>query len=153
MKKSFIQFGLIIPLILVLYFIVHSQSQRDKADDVRAAVLGLYSALNAGDADAFVQYMGPGGYTEFSENGGPLFNIDEEYVRRAFASGLKADFEIQEIKVKVFEEAAVVTGYRLGRLIIPNQPTQKSRLCLSMTWFRQDGKWKLAHIHLSPSNH
>ena len=125
---------------------------KDKAEDVRAAVLGLYNALNAGDADAFVQYMAPGGYTEFSEDGGPLFKIDEEYVRNVFGAGLKGDFEIQELKVEVFKDAAFVTGYRFGRLTIPDKPTQKSRLRLSMVWDLQGGKWKLTHVHLSPSN-
>jgi hypothetical protein len=151
MKKSFIQFSLMVPLILVLCFVVNAQKKADKAEDVRAAVLGLYSALDAGDADAFLPYMAPGGYTEFGEDGNPLFNIDEEYVKRAFKEGLRADFEIQELKVKVLENAAVATGYRVGRFIIPNTPTEKRKLCLSMTWFRQEGKWKLVHVHLSPS--
>jgi hypothetical protein len=151
MKKSFLQLSLMILLFLVAYLVIYSQDQVDKGEEVRVAVLGLYAALNAGDADTFVQSMAPGGYTEFSEDGGPPFNINEEYVRRAFAAGLKADFEIQELKVRIFENAAVATGYRVGRLIIPNRPTENSSLYLWMMWVRQQGRWKLVHVHLSPS--
>jgi hypothetical protein len=151
MNKQFIQFSIIISLILTPCFIFSSQNKENKTEDLRAAVIGVYSALNAGNADAFVPYMASGGYTEFSEDGGPLFNIDEDYVRRAFNSGLRADFEIQELKVKVVGDAAVATGYRVGKFIIPNKPTERSRLCLSMMWFFQEGKWKLVHVHLSPS--
>ncbi len=77
---------------------------KDKADDIKVAILSLYSTLNAGDADAFVQYMESGGYTEFSEDGGTLFKIDEKYVRPVFSTGLKADFEIHELQVNVFKK-------------------------------------------------
>ena len=146
MKKRCI----ILPMTLILCFMVGSQVQADKEEDVKTAVVNLYSALNAKDADTFVQYMAPGGYTEFSQDGSPLFNIDEEYVRRIFERDWKANFEIQELKAKVFESAAVVTGYRVETLVMSDGTTQKIRLCLSMMWFHQEGKWKLAHVHLSP---
>ncbi len=153
MKTSFLQLSLIVPLILVPCSVASSQDVKDKSDEVRAAVLGAYAALNAGDADALMQYVGPGGYTEYGEDGGPLFKIDEEHIRRLFGAGIKGDFEVQELEVKVFKEMAVATGYRFGRFMIPNEPTQKSRLRLSTVWYLQDGKWKVAHVHLSPANH
>jgi len=140
----------ILSLALILCFMVSFQAQADKEEDVKTAVANLYSALNAKNTDTFVQYMAPGGYTEFSEDGSPLFNIDEEYIRRGFARDWKVNFEIQELKVKVFESAAVVTGYRVETLAMSDGTTQKIRLCLSMMWFHQEGKWKLAHVHLSP---
>jgi len=146
MKKLY----MILPMALILCFMVGSQVQADKEEDVKTAVVNLYSALNAKDADTFVQYMAPGGYTEFSQDGSPLFNIDEEYVRRIFERDWKANFEIQELKAKVFESAAIVTGYRVETLVMSDGTTQKIRLCLSMMWFHQEGKWKLAHVHLSP---
>ena len=141
---------MILSLALILCFMVSFQAQADKEEDVKTAVVNLYSALNAKDAGTFVQYMAPGGYTEFSQDGSPLFNIDEEYVRRIFERDWKANFEIQELKAKVFESAAVVTGYRVETLVMSDGTTQKIRLCLSMMWFHQEGKWKLAHVHLSP---
>jgi hypothetical protein len=142
----------ILPLVLLFCFTIACQNKANKMEDVREAVVALYSALDAGNADSFIPYMAPGGYTEFSEAGGPLFNIDEEYVKRAFKEGLIADFEVQELKVKVFKDTAVATGYRVGKFIIPNKQTEKSKLRLSMLWFCQEGKWKLVHVHLSPSN-
>ncbi len=141
---------MILSLALILCLMVSFQAQADKEEDVKTAVVNLYSALNAKNTDTFVQYMAPGGYTEFSEDGSPLFNIDEEYIRRGFARNWKVNFEIQELKVKVFESAAVVTGYRVETLAMSDGTTQKIRLCLSMMWFHQEGKWKLAHVHLSP---
>ena len=141
----------IVPLVLLFCFTIACQNKANKTEDVSEAVVALYSALNSGNADSFIQYMAPGGYTEFSEDGGPPFNIDEEYVRRAFKEGLRGDFEVQELKVKVLNDLAVVTGYRVGRFIIPNKQSDKSKLRLSMLWFCQEGKWKLVHVHLSPS--
>jgi ketosteroid isomerase-like protein len=143
--------SMILPMVLILCLLIGFQAQADNEEDVKTAVANVYSAINAKDADTLLQYMAPGGYTEFPEDGSPLFNIDEEYVRRIFKMDWKANFKAQELKVKVFGDAALVTGYRVGILTMLDGATQESRLCLSMMWFRLEGKWKLAHVHLSPS--
>ncbi len=143
MKKLF----MVLPLVLVLCFTFGCQ--KGEKEDIETAVENLYSAINDKDTDTFVQYMAPGGYTEFPEDGSPLFNIDEEYIRSVFKGDWKANFEIQELEAKVFESAAVVTGYRVDKWTTSDGTVQEERLCLSMMWFHQEGKWKLAHVHLS----
>ena len=141
----------ILPLALILCFMVGSQAQADDEEDVKTAVAKGYSAINEKDADALLRYMAPGGYTEFPENGGPLFTIGEEYIKGAVKGDWKANLEATEVKVKVSGDAAVVTGYRVGGFSMPDGTAQESKLCLTMIWFRLEGKWKLVHVHLSPT--
>jgi ketosteroid isomerase-like protein len=130
--------------------VITSLARASDADDVRAAVIDLYAKLNATDTEAFIEYMLPEGYTEFSADGGRLFTIDQDYIRDGFASGIKPDFEIRDLEVRVFKDSAIVTGFRVGGIARPGEKAKTSTLCLSMMWIRKEGKWKLVHVHLSP---
>ena len=79
-----------------------------------------------------------------------FFTVKEERVRRGFSTEFEANFKVDELQVKMFKDAAVVTGYRVGTLARPDGTGHLiPRLCLSMMWFFQDGNWKLVHVHLS----
>lgn len=142
---------IILPLTLILCFVIGAQAQVDDEGDIKTEVANVYSAINSKDADALIKYIAPGGYTEFPEDGSPLSNIDEELIRQVFKGDWKANCKAEELKIRVFNDAAVVTGYRVCTYTTPDGMTQEGRLCLSMRWFRLDGKWKLAHVHLSPT--
>ncbi len=137
-------------MILLSLSVVASLASASDADDVRTAVIDLYAKLNAADADAFIEYMLPQGYTEFGANGDGIFTIDQDYVRDGFSSGIKADLEVRDIEVRVLNDSAIVTGYRVGSIAMPGEEPKERTLCLSMMWTRQEGKWKLVHVHLSP---
>ena len=146
MKK----FLMVLPLTLTIFFLIGIQIQAGNKEDVKEAVMKLYSAINARDTDTFLKYMAPGGYTEFSYDGSPLFTVGEERVRGGFSTNFKANFKVEEMQVKIFKDAAVVTGYRVGTLVRPDGTGHSiPRLCLSMMWFFQEGNWKLVHVHLS----
>jgi ketosteroid isomerase-like protein len=138
--------------IVSLFSGVTSPANATDADALKAAVIDLYAKLNEADADGFIEYMPPEGYTEFDADGGDLFTIEQDYVRDLFASGIKADLAVRDLKVRVFKDAATVTGFRVGGLAMPGEEPRERTLCLSMMWARQGGKWKLVHVHLSPHN-
>ncbi len=146
----------IVPIIFLSIGLISTGCSRvapNEEEDVRAAVNELYSAINARDADTFLKYMGPDGYTEFSYDGSPLLTVTEGRVRNNFSSEFRSNFEVQEMRVKVYKNAAIVTGYRVGTLVRPDGTGHLiNKLSLSMMWYQQEGKWKLAHVHLSPSN-
>ena len=142
----------VVPIVTVVIFFVGlwSPVHGDDAQDVRTAVFELYDALNNGDADAFVGHMWPGGYTEFGGSGGLIETLDKAYIRGALEAGVKTDLGVQHLDVRVHGDSAIVTGYRVGSITMPNGTASDDTLCLSMMWFRENGKWKLAHVHLSP---
>jgi ketosteroid isomerase-like protein len=143
----------IVPIILMSISLVStgiSQVAANEVEDVRAAVNELYTAINARDTDTFLKYMGPDGYTEYSYDGSPLLTVGEDRVRRNFATEFKSNFEVQGLKVKIFKNAAVVTGYRIGTLVRSDGTGHHiNKLSLSMMWFYQEDGWELVHVHLS----
>lgn len=126
-------------------------SNEADVEAVKAAVIDVYSKLNAADADALTKYLLPSGYSEFVEDGSGLVTLDLETLREVFAAGARTDLEVRDLKVKVLNDSAIVTGYRVGSITMPDQEPEEGTFCLSMMWVRESGQWRLGHVHLSPS--
>ena len=105
---------------LSMSLLISTQIHADKEADLIGAVKTLYSAINSRDTNTFFQYMTDDGYTEFSYDGSPLFTVSKERIKRGFSTEFKADFKVDELKVKMLKDAAVVTGYRVGTLVRPD---------------------------------
>ncbi len=125
----------------------------DDADDVRAAVERYVAALNTGDANAYVQSRTPE-YSVFT--GGGLFerSTSLEEQRNGFQdridSGIRISRQLRHIDVKVYGNAAVVTGYMLGTTTGPDGTTQPLSSQRTGVWIKQGGQWKEVHRHSSP---
>ncbi|MDA2935042.1 nuclear transport factor 2 family protein [Acidobacteria bacterium AH-259-D05] len=116
----------------------------DDVDDVKAAVQRYIAALNAGDANAYIQTRMPE-YSAFS-GGGLLerYHSLEEQKNRfqgLIDSGVKFNLQIRHLEVKVYGDTAIVTGYTVATDNI-DQRTE--------VWIKQGGQWKQAHRHTSP---
>ena len=122
---------------------------QSSADEVRTAVAGIYAALDSADVDAVMQYMMDGGYTEITADGRSVV-IDEAFLRRVLVPGLRANLRAEDVDVRLYGEAALVTGVRVGGVLRAAAPPPDDRLRLTMLWARDAGRWKLVHLHLSP---
>ena len=128
----------------------HLPAQTEDKAEVEAAVLGIYSALTAEDADWVEQYVKADGYSEFSVTG-RLARIDMEYIREVLATGIKLEFSVEDLEIERYGDSAIVTGYRIHSTQQPDGTSNAGRQRLSMMWATLDGGWKLVHVHLSPA--
>ncbi len=125
----------------------------DDVDDVKAAVRGHFVALNAGDVNAFIPYY-PSESSVFA--GGRLlgrFHSLEER-RDGFQAGVDAgekfNLQLQHMEVKVYGNAAVVTGYLTGTDTAPDGTVTQVREQRTGVLIKQGGQWKEVHRHSSP---
>ena len=116
----------------------------DDVDDVKAAVQKYITALNTGDVTAYVQSRMP----EYSAFGGGglverYHSLEEQ--RNRFQgninSGVQFNLQIRHLDVRVYGNAAIVTGYTVSG----NNADQRTSV-----WIKQGGQWKQAHRHTSP---
>ncbi len=126
----------------------------DDVDDVKAAVQRHYAALNAGDANAWIQFQAAG-YTSFGPGGGLLESDSLEERRKnrqaAFDAGLKYNLQARHIDVRVYGNlTAVTTHYGVGTITQPNGTTGQVNNRITRVWVKQGGQWKVVHNHLSP---
>ncbi len=139
--------------LLVIGMFATAVAVADDVDDVKAAVLGHFAALNAGNVDAFIQYY-PSETSVFA-GGGLLerFHSLEER-RNDFQAGVdagqKLNLQLQHMEVKVYGTTAVVTGYLMGTDTAADGTVTQSRQQRTEVLIKQGGQWKSVHNHRSP---
>ncbi len=76
----------------------------------------------------------------------------EDWVSRYQSGDLKTDaLSLDDVRVRIYGDAAIVTGIEVSKGTYRNQPTQgQFRTCL--VWVRQQGEWRLAGAQMSPIN-
>ena len=141
----------IIMMVLVGGIVLTTVAAADDAADVKAAQLAHFAAFNAGDADAVAQYVLPE-RSHFRGIGGDLLveGFDKNSLKASFDDGLKFNRQLRHLQVKVYGDAAVVTGYWTGTITFPDGTTRQGPMRHSAVWIKKGGQWKLAHRHNSP---
>lgn len=121
--------------------------------EVREAVADLVAGYNSGNVEQIERRLAPQ-RNGFQGEGGPLrdiVNLDE--LRGAFGSGVRLKFEMRDLDVAVYGDAALATGFFGGAVSRPNgRSSADGPWRASLVWNRQGGVWKLVHSHLSPPN-
>ena len=140
--------------LLVIGMFATAVAMADDADDVKAAVLRNYAALNAGDANAWIQ-LHAAGNTSFGPDGGLLERSDSlEEQRKAFQAavdaGLNYNIGPRHVEVSVYGNTAVSTRYGVGPLTQPDGATVQLNNRITTVWIEQGGGWKVVHQHISP---
>jgi ketosteroid isomerase-like protein len=124
----------------------------DDVDDVKAAVESYFAALNSGNGAAMARYRIPE-YSVFA--GGGLIDRSSSTAQQrddfqALAdAGRKLNLRIQHLDVRVYGNAAVVTGYLMGIDTAPDGTVSQSRQQRTGVWIKQGGQWKEVHRHAS----
>ncbi len=126
------------------------------AQDVEAiknATMEHFATQAAGDAAAHVRHHMVG-HTAFAPGGGRVQefpSLEEEIkdLQADFDAGLKFSVELQDLKVDVYGDAAVVTGYLVGTVTLADGTTQPVNNRRTAVLIKQGGEWKEVHNHIS----
>ena len=65
-------------------------------------------------------------------------------------AGWKRNYRIQHMEVRVYGNAALVTGYMTGSMTAPDGTVTQLRLQRTGMMVKQGGQWREAHRHASP---
>ncbi len=122
----------------------------DDVDDVKAAVQSYFAAINSGNGAAMAQHR-IAEYSVFA--GGGLIDRSSSSAQQrddfqALAdAGRKLNLRIQHLEIRVYGNAAVVTGYLMGTDTAPDGTVSQSRQQRTGVWIKQGGQWKEVHRH------
>ena len=137
-------------MVLVGGLVLTAVAAADDAADIKAAQRAQFAAYNASDADSVAQYVLPE-QSRFVGNGSLLtVGFNENDLKASFDAGVKYNRQFRHLDVKVYGNAAVVTGYWMGTITFPDGITVNGPVRHSAVWIKQGGQWKLAHRHNSP---
>ncbi len=136
--------------LLVVGMLLTTVAMADDADDVRAEMERYFAALNAGDANGYIQHFMP--ETSAIVGTGLISHsnsLDEQ--KNAFvASGLERNLQLRHLEVKVYGNTAVVTCYVVGSTTNANGTTFQTRALRTGVMIKQGSQWKEVHQHRSP---
>jgi len=146
----------LITIVMVLAggMILTSSALADDVDDVKAAIRKHFTALNKGDAGAVTQDHMPS-YRIFLNDGGLLIEDQSREEQRTnlqamFDAGLKINWQIRHLDVKLHKDTAIATFYVAGTITSPGGDTQQGTWRVTEVWVKERGQWKEAHHHSSP---
>jgi len=139
--------------LLVVGMFLTTGAMADDVDDVKAAVQRYFAALNSGNGTAMAQHRIPE-YSVFG--GGGLIDRSSSIAQQrddfqALAdAGRKLNLRIQNLEVRVYGNAAVVTGYLTGTNTAPDGTVNQQRQQRTGVWIKQGEQWREVHRHSSP---
>ncbi len=142
----------VLTTLLVIGMFATTVAMADDVDDVKAEMERYFAALNAGDANAYIQHFAPE-TSAFVGTGlmSEAHSLQEQ--RRAFQAslddGLKRNLQLRHLEVKVYGNTAVTTGYVVGTTTF-NGTTNQTRVQRTAVLIKQGGQWKEVHQHRSP---
>ena len=139
--------------LLVIGMFLTTVAMADDVDDVKAALLSYFAALNAGDTDAYMQARLPE-YSAFADGGLLNRSTSLEQQRNNFqpSNARRVNRSVRHLEVRVYGNTAVTTSYTVGTITNPDGTTSPINLQRTGVWIKQGGEWKEVHHHRSPLN-
>jgi len=136
--------------VFVVGMFLTTVAMADDVDDVKAEMERYFAALNAGDANAYIQHFMPE-TSAFVGTGliSHAHSLGEQ--RSTFeASGLKRNLQLRHLEVKVYGNTAITTCYVVGTTTNADGITNQARSQRTGVLIKQGGQWKEVHQHRSP---
>ncbi len=135
--------------LLVVGMFLTTVAMADDVDDVKAEMESYFAALNAGDANTYIQHFMP--ETSAFVGTGLISHAHslEEQRRRFEASGLKRNLQLRHLEVKVYGNTAIATGYVVGTTTNADGITNQANQQRTAVLIKQGGQWKEVHQHRS----
>ena len=123
-------------------------------EDIKKATKEHFATQNAGDAKAHMAHHMPNS-SAFAPNGSLLIvnETREEQVKgmqATFEAGVKFNFRLTHLDVKVYGKAAVVTGYVVGVVTGSDGESQQVMTRRTAVVIKEGNEWKEVHTHSSP---
>ncbi len=140
--------------VLAIMAVAPAAMAQSAEEEIIAAQHAHFETLRAGDAPAHIAQHAPDA-TSFDAVGGLLVEAQslEEQVRdlqAVFDEGIVLDNYLRHLQVRIYGDAAVVTGYITGTETNPDGSVVQTMNRRTAVLIRQGGEWKEVHSHASP---
>ena len=117
----------------------------DDVEDVKAAMQSYFDAINSGNGAAMARHRIPE-YSSFLRGGlldrSSSITQQGDDTQAMTDAGWKRDYRIQHMEVRVYGNAAVVTGYMTGTMTAPDGSVTQLRLQRTGVMTKQGGQWR-----------
>ncbi len=127
--------------------------QESETDLLKAIMDQHLNAINTAQSEAIARHHLPG-HSEFGVTGDKLGisgTYEEQFVRNEgiFAGGFTFDWHNKDLRVQLFDNTALVTGYVVGITTAPDGTVSEINNRRTTVLVKVDGMWKEIHVHNS----
>lgn len=116
---------------------------------VRRAVSETLSAWVGGDFPTFAAFYRPEAKGFFLDGGVLLEGIDATALQAGYDAGVRADFKLRDLQVRLYGEVAVANAYLDGSLTLPGGAVRSGTWRYTETRVPDGGTWKVVQFHFS----
>lgn len=119
--------------------------------EIKATLDELFKSIQDKDADKLISFhvYGPK-FTEFKDSKERVGSAENEAYERGLVDAISAfDYSLDDLKIDVFGEVAVITFHADFRPTIGGNVGQ-IRGGVTLIFVKVDNKWKITHEHFSP---
>ncbi len=133
--------------------LIATASMADDVADITSTMEEHFATFNSGDAAGHVAHH-MAGHSAYGPEGGALTvndSLEEETaaLQADFDEGLRFDFELVDLDVAVYGDAAVVTSFQAGTVTLPDGTTEEIMNRRTAVVVRDGDEWKEVHNHIS----
>jgi ketosteroid isomerase-like protein len=141
--------SIVITIFFSMFLLVNLSFANDVAD-VEKAVLAYETALREGDAETIDKHLDE--WSVFWFSGSPLSEIEfnkDNFKTNMVDKGWKWNLRTRNRNIKVYDNAAIVTGYWVGSITGTSGSVSRGTRRFSWIWIKQGNIWKPVHLHES----
>lgn len=132
--------------------LINDQFPEAKAE-IQLVLDGIFKSIQENDADKLISYhiYGPK-FTEFRDSERRFDSADNEAYERGLVGAISGfDYNLDDLKINVFGDVAVVTFHADFRPTIGEEVHQIWG-STTLVFVKVEGAWKITHEHHSPLN-
>ena len=134
---------------LILAYLVMAPGAAAQESAVRSAINQTLSAWAGGDFATFATSYMPDARGFFLDGGPLIEGVDVEALKAGYDAGLRAEFTLRDLQVRVVGGVAVSSAYLDGSLTLPGGLVRRGTWRYSETRIQDGGKWKVLQFHFS----
>lgn len=119
--------------------------------EIQTVLDGIFASIQEGDADRLISYhvYGPK-FTEFRDSQFRFGSAENEEYERGFVGAISGfDYSLDDLKINVFGDVAVVTFHADFRPTLDGEVHQIWG-STTLVLIKVDNEWKITHEHHSP---
>ena len=134
---------------LMLAYLLTATGAAAQEAAVRGAIDETLSSWSSGDFATFATSYAADAQGFFLDGGPLIEGVDVEALQAGYDAGLRADFTLRDLQVRLVGGVAVSSAYLDGSLTLPGGLVRSGTWRYSETRVQEGGKWKVIQFHFS----
>jgi ketosteroid isomerase-like protein len=134
---------------LMLAYMLTATGAAGQEAAVRGAITETLAAWGSGDFATFADSYQEDSRGFFLDGGVLVEGVDVQALQLGYDAGLRADFTVRDLQVRIVSGVAISAAYLDGALTLPGGLVRSGTWRYTETRVEEGGSWKVVQFHFS----